>query len=222
MKIDIRNRLAAIVLLAAVITTGQAAESEVALSAADARAVVADFMDSVSSYQADFVQVLSDAAGNVLEEEAGYFWLQKPGKFRWQYTDPWEREIIANLETIWVYDADLEQVTIRSVDEELRQTPAALLVGDAAALDDYNVSGIRFATGQRDISLTPTASRNNFRGIVLSFNKQGDITRLLMEDRLSQRTSIDFSRGLQNAEVDESIFVLAVPDGVDVLDQRAE
>ncbi len=64
-------------------------------------------------------------------------WLQRPGRFRWEYREPWERQIVADGDQVWMYDSELDQVTVQPAGQALQQSPAALLVGDLSALDDY-------------------------------------------------------------------------------------
>jgi outer membrane lipoprotein carrier protein len=190
------------------------------LTAEQARDVVARFLESAESYQADFRQQLQSAAGETLEEEAGSFWLQRPGKFRWHYTDPWEREIIAADGTVWLYDAELEQVTVRPVEAAMLKSPAALLAGDLLALNAYEFSGQKQAAGDSAIRLVPLEQRGDFTAVGLGFSPAGGLIRLELEDRFEQRTIITFSKIQLNAVLPPDIFEFTMPDGVDVIDQR--
>ena len=102
-----------------------------------AREVVAGFVESTSSYHANFTQTLVGADGTSADRETGELWLKRPGQFRWEYREPWERQIVADGAQVWMYDSELDQVTVQPSGEALQQSPAALLVGDLSALDDY-------------------------------------------------------------------------------------
>ena len=189
------------------------------LSTDAAREVVQAFVESVQSYQADFTQILQNNSGEVLEEEAGQLWLARPGQFRWEYTVPWERQIVANEESIWLYDAELEQVTVRSAEGALLQSPAALLVGDTTALEDYGFSGHRKADGTVMVKLEPLTGHGDFVSIGLGF-AQGELVLLELYDRFDQHTLIHFSAIVRNPSLNPALFSFELPDGADVIDQR--
>jgi outer membrane lipoprotein carrier protein len=199
----------------------QANEPASPLSADEARSIVREFVESTGSYHANFAQVLQSAAGEVLEEEAGELWLQRPGQFRWQYTTPWERQIVANRAEIWLYDAELDQVTLRSAEGALLESPAALLVGDASALDDYNFSGILAADGTTLVNLEPLTSHGDFQLIGLRFS-QGKLLSLELHDRYGQLTVIRFSDIVINPVLNQALFQFELPAGADVIDQRID
>lgn len=192
---------------------------EAQLASADAREIVAGFIESTQSYRANFRQILYDENGEVVDEEAGRMWLVRPGKFRWNYEEPWVRQIVATEDNVWLYDADLDQVTVRPLEGELEQTPAALLVGQLEALDSYVVSG-RLAGNFTEIMLEPIGD-SSFRLIVLVF-ADGRLQRLDLDDSFGQRTQIFFTDAVANDELDGGLFEFVAPPGVDVLDQRAE
>jgi len=189
------------------------------LSADAARQVVQEFVASVQSYQADFIQILQNKSGEVLEEEAGQLWLLRPGQFRWEYAVPWERQIVANEESIWLYDAELEQVTVRSAEGALRNSPAALLVGDMTALEDYDFSGNRKADGTVMVKLEPLTGHGDFVSIGLGFAK-GELVLLELYDRFDQHTLIHFSNIVRNPSLNPVLFSFEIPEGADVIDQR--
>jgi len=191
------------------------------LAADAARTLVSSFIESTDSYHAKFVQVLQNAAGDVLEEETGQLWLQRPGKFRWEYAIPWERQIVANEADIWMYDAELEQITVRSAEGALLESPAALLVGDLSALEDYRSSGVRASDGFTLVNLEPLTGHGDFQLIGLGF-MDGMLVSLELHDRFGQRTLIRFSSIVRNPKLNQDIFNFEIPDGADVIDQRID
>ena len=88
------------------------------------------FLKESKSLTADFKQVLINEAGNPVQTSYGVFYLQRPGKFRWDYLKPFQQQIVSNSGKVWFYDTDLEQVTIKKLDESVGSTPALLLSGD--------------------------------------------------------------------------------------------
>src|ERR1700761_5169524 len=106
------------------------------LIAAAAHAAPADevdkYLSGVTSWSADFAQTIDDGHGKVVRSASGRLYLQKPGKFRWDYTEPSEQLILADGKQIWFYDKDLQQANVRDMDVSLESTPAVLLSGGAS------------------------------------------------------------------------------------------
>jgi outer membrane lipoprotein carrier protein len=178
------------------------------------------FLDSADRYHAYFVQQLVDAEGDVLEEGGGEFWLQRPGQFRWYYEPPMERILVSDGEKIWLYDIELEQVTIRPADGALEQTPAGLLVASSMALDNYQLS-IRERSGKSiKVGLKPGNGQSDFEDIVLGL--EGDtLISLTLADHFGQITIIKFNNIEINTKIDMKLFSLTVPPGIDIIDQSA-
>ena len=219
------SSFAAAVLLSGVAllcTVAVRAADDESMSATQARQTVADFMQAVSSLHAEFEQsVKASDTAEVIETEVGELWLQRPGQFRWRYSEPSEREIVADLEDIWLYDADLDQVTVRPVENAIAESPAALLVGDIVALDEYILSGRRARDGMVLITLAPIKANSDFQSIVLGF-VANEIALLELNDRFGQRTSIRFFAVERNPQIAPSVFEFILPDGADVIDQRTK
>ena len=87
------------------------------------------FLKSNATLAADFKQVSFNKAGQAGQSSTGKFYLSRPGKFRWNYLKPFAQEIVSNTGKVWFYDADLEQVTTKKLDDSLGSTPALLLTG---------------------------------------------------------------------------------------------
>ncbi|WP_438971276.1 outer membrane lipoprotein chaperone LolA, partial [Methylophaga sp.] len=88
------------------------------------------FVDKVDTFQAEFEQTVIDPEGKIMEQAQGQFLLARPGKFRWDYETPYPQKIVADGKNIWFYDIDLEQITVKSQQEALAETPATLLSGE--------------------------------------------------------------------------------------------
>jgi outer membrane lipoprotein carrier protein len=192
------------------------------LSAEVVRATVQNFLEATQSYQAAFEQVVTDERGAVVEEGSGTFWLNRPGQLRWHYEEPWERDIAATESKIWMYDAELEQLTIRSAAGALASTPAALLVGDIGVLDDYELAGTALDDAvpapAKSIRLKPRNSNGDFAEIGLVFVAD-QLRELILFDRFGQRTQIRFTDIRSNEPISASVFEIDVPDGADVIDE---
>src|SRR5690606_39816327 len=100
---------------------------------------VETFLDGLQGLQADFHQVLTDRSGRTIEEASGTLAIRRPNRFRWDYREPYEQVIVADGARIWLYDKDLEQVTVRKLDDTLSATPAMLLSGEGNLEDNFTV-----------------------------------------------------------------------------------
>jgi len=182
------------------------------------REMLERFVASTDAWQADFEQDVYNDQEQLIEKASGSFSLLRPGRFRWEYTLPWEQSIVADGKRIWLYDADLEQVTVRSMIGGLSQTPAALLAGDLSALEGVNVLAIAADDGVTRLELSGVDTSSDFEGVVLLFSDTAPIG-LELRDRLGQTTRIRFYSARSNPPLVPSDFELQVPDTVDVIDE---
>jgi len=176
------------------------------------------YIERLGTLSADFRQQIIDRDLEPIDDARGRVVLKKPGRFRWDYSEPYERVISADGERIWLYEADLEQVTIRRLDAGIGETPAALLTGTADVLDHFDYRGSAEDGGFRWLRLEPRSAESDFAAIELGFN-DGELQRIFLTDRLGQRTQIYLSAIDQEADVPDEFFRFAVPDGVDVIDE---
>ncbi|KAA3623374.1 MAG: outer membrane lipoprotein carrier protein LolA [Proteobacteria bacterium] len=186
-------------------------------SFADARDKLDRFFVRVQTFAADFEQVVLDEQLNRVEESTGRMWIARPGRFRWDYDPPLEQQIVSDGERVWVYDIELEQVTVRRLGDALGRTPAILLAGSGDLEDNYRIED-RGLHGQVEwVALIPRDSDGNFSEIQLGF--EGDSLRLLqLADQIGQITRIVFSDNEVNPGLAPTLFDFAPPPGVDVID----
>jgi outer membrane lipoprotein carrier protein len=143
--------------------------------------------------------------------------MQRPGRFRWDYQAPFKRVIVADGERVWLYEADLDQVTIRKLTSGIGDTPAALLTGKESVLDEFKV-GKTWTEGELAlVRLIPQSAEADFAGVTLGF-KGPELRLLLLEDRLGQLTRIDFSGIRTNPALSPDLFRFQPPPGADVID----
>jgi outer membrane lipoprotein carrier protein len=203
-------RLAAVVLmlgsaLAQADDTGIAGRLEKALS-------------SLRSVKADFVQELRRTEAGTPEIAKGTFYVKKPGRFRWDYTQP-PQLIVCDGDRLWLYDPELEQATVKKVREALAQTPAMILSGESKVADHYSVRGGGVVGGLEMAILTPRQSDGDFREVRIGLSGD-EVRRLEFVDRLNQRTTVDLSRIERNPVLKDSLFSFTPPAGVDVIGAR--
>ena len=178
---------------------------------ADARGDLGIRLTELQHLAADFSQRLEDAGGQLIEESSGRVRLLPP-RFRWEVTEPYAQVLIAADDELALYDPDLEQVTIRPLEEVLEDTPLALLTRGTVMLgDDYDVSRL----DEDRFRVRPRAEDALFDEIVLAFGNAG-LVGMRIHDHLGQSTIIRF-HGFRDASVIQSAdFELTVPPGTDV------
>jgi len=182
------------------------------LAFADAAQDLKTRIDRIQDLKAQFKQVLSDKTGAILQASSGEFALKRPGYFLWESAAPYEQTVIGTPEKVWVYDPDLEQVTVRRADEQTADNPARLLSGDLAALrSNYEIT----AQGAH-YHLAPKSGDSPYRYIEFSFRDE-TLAGLSFKDKLDQETRIDFEGLRLNTNIPAETFSFTPPQGVDVI-----
>lgn len=186
---------------------------------ADASDDLTRLLNGLNSMSADFDQVSLSKKSQAVQHITGQMALQKPGKFRWQQMQPSKQLIIANGSYVWIYDADLEQVTKQKIDYKQPGNPAMLLTGSIATLrNTFAVKSIE-GEGQGDwFELRPKASNNLYQWIRLHFvnNKLADMQ---MADNLGQNNTFHFKNVVVNPVLSTGKFIFIAPKGVDVIEE---
>lgn len=179
-----------------------------------------DFINNVQGMQADFHQLLIDNKSKAVKESSGTLVMQRPGKFRWEYTRPYRQTIVADGERIWIYDVELEQVTVKPLDTTLGGTPAVLLSGQKTVWEQFKVKELGSKDGLEWVELTPKAPDNNFESVRLGFGAH-DLEMMELLDSFGATTQLRFSKLQRNPVLDSSAFVFTSPKGVDVIGEDA-
>ncbi len=163
-----------------------------------------------------FSQLSLDGTGTELQETSGEMALKRPGQFRWHTDEPMEQLLVSNGKKVWLYDPDLEQVTIQSLDQRLTHTPALLLSGDVSAISENFEISHKEAGDVVDFTLTPKAKDTLFDTLRLSF--RGDVINdMQMVDGVGQRTNILFQGVKLNEPLKDGLFTFDIPKGTDVI-----
>lgn len=176
-----------------------------------------DFFNGLEALSANFVQTVKNAQLNATENATGKLWIKRPGKFRWNYETPYWQEIVSNGEKIWVYDADLEQVTIKKIDIALGNTPALLLSNDRPLDESFIIKSLTESANMSEVELLPKDTDAGFKRIYLRFSN-GTISGMEMEDNLGQTTLMVFQNVRRNSALDDALFQFIPPKGVDIFD----
>jgi outer membrane lipoprotein carrier protein len=182
---------------------------------AAALATVEKAIAALDSVRAEFVQELLDKDGKSVERAVGTLYLKKPGRFRWDYSEP-KQLIVSDGNRLWLYDPELEQATVRKVRDTLSQTPAMLLAGESKVADGFTVSAAGRDGGLDWVRLIPKQTDTDFKELRLGF-LAGSLKRLEFDNKLNQRTRVDLTRIEKNARLPDSLFRFTAPPGVDVI-----
>ena len=165
--------------------------------------------------------VTKDKLGDLLERTSGNLQIQRPGQFRWTYTEPYEQQLVADGLNIWSYDVDLAQVTVKSQREALANTPALLLGGSEDALQQFNNDGSYVEAGTTWVKLSPKNTDSGFLRVELGF-KHDRLYRMVFFDNLQQTTLVALHDVAIDVPFEPGEFVFDVPDNVDVVGTAAE
>jgi outer membrane lipoprotein carrier protein len=180
------------------------------------RQKVEGFLQGLTSLQAHFKQTLSDRAGQIVEEASGELAIRRPDRFRWDYREPNQQVIVADGARIWLYDSDLEQVTVRKLDDTLSATPAMLLSGQGNLQDNFTVVQTSQEGVIQWVRMEPKRDDTDFKWVRLGFDN-ATLKFMQLADKLGQTTTLEFSQLQRNPAIDPSRFTFTVPAGADVI-----
>lgn len=189
-----------------------AAEEDAPVAAAQLRA----FLTQTMTMEARFSQVLLEADSAHVQVSEGSFYLHRPQRFRWDYKSPVPQLVVADGEHLWLYDPDLEQVTVRRLDDGLSSTPAMLLSGDGTLEEAFRIGAAYREDGLDWVELAPLADSADFAAVRVGF-QAGALASMELMDALGQTTAIRFSDVRVNEPLDAALFRFTPPDGVDVI-----
>lgn len=185
---------------------------------ADGIASLKNFYHSTNSMRAQFKQTVKDSSGDVIQEVQGSMQLARPNKFRWDYLKPYEQQIISDGQEVFLYDMDLEQVTIRTLNQTLGTSPAALLAGGEDVEKSFALSNLNRSGGLEWVQALPQGEESGYDRILLGF--QGDsLLKMELYDSFKNVTIIDFSMVERNPTLDTASFLFKTPEGVDVVSE---
>ncbi|QJQ95727.1 MULTISPECIES: outer membrane lipoprotein chaperone LolA [Halomonadaceae] len=173
-------------------------------------------LEPLQTYSASFDQRILDGSGQRLQEAGGQMWLSRPGKFRWEVNAPYQQIVVSNGHEVYLYDPDLEQVTVQPLDTRVTHTPALLLSGSASELTGSYEVAYQQQGAIETFTLTPRSPDTLFEELKMSFNNER-LNALQMADSTGQLTAIEFDGIEFNPSIDESRFVFDIPDGTDVI-----
>jgi outer membrane lipoprotein carrier protein len=176
-----------------------------------------NFIAATHSAQANFTQDVLDQNGKRIQGASGIMQFQRPGKFRWTYQKPYEQLIVGDGTKFWLYDVDLNQVTVKKLDAALGSSPAALLSGSNEIERGFTLADDGSRNGLEWLQATPKGKDSSFEGILMAFNAQSELAEMELNDMFGHKTVLRFTDMQRNPKIPEQQFRFTPPKGADVL-----
>lgn len=184
--------------------------------------VLDTYLTDLDTWSADFTQTVVDANGKRLPEAdgSGRLVIVRPGKFRWESRPGDAREVaqlmVADGRDLWFLDHDLEQVTVKSLKDAPPQSPVMLLAGGTGLRQSFDVTTEGRRDGHEWVKVRPKQAESDFREALFGFSNR-ELTRMVLVDKLGQRSTMGFRSVRRNAAVDPELVTFTPPEGVDVI-----
>lgn len=188
----------------------------IAVAAEDARSRLDAFSNGLTAVSGGFEQAVVDGDSGKTKTSRGTVALKAPRQFRWETVTPFKQTIIADGDKVWVYDPDLEQVTVRPQGTEEAHSPLTVLT-DLSQLDrDFTASEQGEHDGLVWLRLKSKDKEPQFEYADLGFDARG-LSRMVFKDAFGNSTEIRFSAWQRNAKLAADTFKFTPPNGVDVI-----
>jgi outer membrane lipoprotein carrier protein len=187
-----------------------------AAAAASATEALKAFLGQTQTVRARFAQMVLDKNLKPLQQAQGVMQFSRPGKFRWDYQKPYEQVIVGDGTRLWIYDKDLNQVTVRKLDRALGATPAALLAGSNELERDFTLRNLGPEKGLDWLEAVPKSRDTVFERIRMGFGKSG-LEAMELRDQFGQVTVISFADVERNPKLAAEVFRFTPPKGADVI-----
>ncbi|MFI4954991.1 MAG: outer membrane lipoprotein chaperone LolA [Gammaproteobacteria bacterium] len=174
-----------------------------------------------TTLSADFTQQIFTPQGKGLEVYRGEIYLNKPNRFRWVIAEPEKQLIVADGKNVWIYDEELEQVTVQPLSNQLSETPALFLSGEFTSIaQGFNVEALKNTESLQQFRVTPKKEDSVLEYMILSFDADDKLSRMQIKDVFGQTTGIVFSRIVLNPKLDSKLFTFVPPKNVDVVGEE--
>lgn len=187
-----------------------------AAARADAVQRLHDFANATKTLSGSFSQVVYDRNGRKTQETTGELYFSRPGKFRWVYRSPYQQLIVGDGKKIWIYDPDLEQVTVKKLDQSIGESPAALLAGSNDLDKYFNLRDGGSQDGIEWLEASPKSKEGTFELVRLGF-RDGELVAMELKDNFGQKTYLKFVGIKNNPPIGGDLFRFTPPKGADVL-----
>ena len=175
-----------------------------------------EFVDGAKSLRAQFSQSVVDRGGKVTNESGGVMQFSRPGKFRWEYKKPYPQLIVGDGQKLWIWDNDLNQVTVKRLTESLGSSPAALLAGSNEIERSFTLVDGGSSEGVEWLQAKPKDKDTTFESIRMGFSEAG-LQVMELVDNFGQKTIIRFTKVEKNPKLAADQFKFTPPKGADVV-----
>ena len=175
-----------------------------------------EFFSNTQSMKANFHQIVTDKQGRKVQEVSGTMQLQRPNKFRWDYAKPYEQQIVSDGSQVFLYDIDLQQVTVRDLSKTLGSSPAALLAGGAEVEKSFKLKNAVRKDGLTWVLALPKDKESGFERVLLGF-KADKLRKMELHDSFNHITNITFDDVERNLTFVDETFLFTTPKGADVV-----
>jgi outer membrane lipoprotein carrier protein len=186
---------------------------------ADPQARLATFISQTKGLKANFTQTVIDRNGRKTQESSGTLFFSRPGKFRWTYQKPYAQLLVGDGKRLWIYDEDLDQVTVRKLDLAIGDSPAALLAGENDIEKRFLLKDAGGKDGLEWVEATPKSKEGSFEMVRLGF-KGDTLQSMELKDNFGQTTLLRFSNLERNPALGSSLFRFSPPKGADVISDK--
>ncbi|MDB5967677.1 MAG: lolA [Hydrocarboniphaga sp.] len=175
------------------------------------------FIKDTRTVTAHFTQVQINERGEKLASSSGQMILSRPGRFRWNYEQPYEQLMVCDGQKIWLYDPDLSQVTVRPAADTLSGTPAALLAQRSTLTDEFTIEDLGARSDTQGVRLKPRNVDGDFEAIEM-WLRRGAPESMVFMDRLGNRTEVAFTDIKVNVKVDEALLKFTPPKNAEIVE----
>ena len=184
---------------------------------AGAQQTLESFVQKVKTAKGSFTQVVVDKTGKQMEAPSeGTFIFSRPGKFLWKYQNPYEQEMICNGKDLYLWDKDLEQVTIRAASGAIPQSPASILFGGKSITQDWIVKELGERDGLLWVQLVPKNETAGIGYVSFGFREQTP-KKIEFMGSFGEKTTLDITSFEQGISVPSNTFNFQIPKGTDVV-----
>ncbi|MFZ1538192.1 MAG: outer membrane lipoprotein chaperone LolA [Chromatiaceae bacterium] len=203
--------------LTTALTTTLLALNVIVMAAPSGETRLKDYLKGLNTLTSEFRQYTLSADGGRMIESEGTFYLQRPGRFRWEYRAPMEQVIVADGDRVWLHDIELDQISHQSQAKALDGTPAQLLASNEPIERHFEISTWDPGDGREWVELQPKDPDGQVKRIRIGFIGEA-LDTLLMEDSFGQITRFSFLDTKRNPKLDPKLFKLDRPIGGDFLE----
>ena len=174
------------------------------------------FLQQVHSLKADFTQIVLDPNLQEVKKSVGTLAIKRPDRFRWDYATPNKEIIVADGKRVWIYDVELQEVTVKPLNGTLAASPAVLLSGSNNVEKSFTVKDLGEKNGLQWVGLKPKIKDTDFNSVQLGF-KDNNVSVMVLKYALGDLTRITFSHVVLNPPIPDNLFQFTPPPGADVI-----